>query len=614
MKSRHGTFSELLCFVQPDKLRILFPVLLLLSSCSFTGQSGENLSQLDFKVQNSPKSLMNPEVERQSLALHSFLVGQLAYDEQDFDTALEKFKVASELSQSPSSEIHARLAELFVKQAKLEDALKEVELALQDMPEDGAFLQLYAGILEALGREEQAIPVYERLIKDNPDRVEPQLLYSNLLIRLGRGEDATRRMLEFERLHPHDSAIKYHLGRAYELTEDYAAAEKYYRKAYDLHGMDPRIASDLIRVLLKQQKIEEVRKISEGMLARDPENSLARKILSEMAIGEGRFDEAIGHLRSLETTESDGADARYKIALIQIERQNYDEAEQQLSLVLANDPTNAEARYYLASIYAGKGRKREAVDQLFQVPPNHEMFAKSRTFAGFLLRQLEEFGRAEEAVRSALEVEPGDKKTLSYLILILREAGKFKQARDVIEQALKEDPENDRLLFNYAVILQDLNQSERALEKMKEVIQLNPKHADALNFVAYSLAEDGEGPALVQAEELVQQALTQRPNDGYFLDTLGWIYFRKGNYSEAALHLARAVSLTGDDVIILEHYADALLANDQIVEAFDIYKRAFRFASEAKGDEQLAEAQDRLLNKLKKLVSDHPEYNLQVPH
>src|SRR5258708_8576603 len=93
------------------------------------------------------------------------------------------------------------------------------------------------------------------------------------------------------------------------------------------------------------------------------------------------------------------------------------------------------------------------------------------------------------------------------------------------------------------------------MSEMKKAIELNPANAQALNYLGYSYAEQGTN--LVEAEKLIRRALHIEPQDGFYVDSLGWVYYQKGDYKKAVEQLERAVNLTGSDSTITEHLGDA---------------------------------------------------------
>lgn len=124
---------------------------------------------------------------------------------------------------------------------------------------------------------------------------------------------------------------------------------------------------------------------------------------------------------------------------------------------------------------------------------------------------------------------------------------------------------------------------------MREVISLNPEHANALNYLGYTFAD--KGIHLDEALELVQKALKLKPDSGYITDSLGWVYYKKGEYVRAVTELEKAIELTPDDPIITEHLGDSYLKVNLLKKALKFYERAL----------QLKPKEDQL-NRLRKKI------------
>lgn len=579
---------------------ILIACFCFITACSVTKQEEATHMQLDVNVRNASKVYMDPETKRSSKAMYHFLVGQLSYLDQDYLAARENFEEATNLLDPSHPKLHARLAELFIRSAELERGLKHIKLALAEDPQNPSYLLIFASLLETLGREAEAEPVYQELIEKNPDLLEPYIILANLYSERLAYDKSIEILNKLKQKRPDEAASYYYLARAYEGAEDFKKAAQYMRKAYNIKSKDGDIGSELIRIYLKQDDIPAVKRICAELLEKYPEHKIARRISGELAIGEGRYNEALEHLEILESDEEEASEVRFKMALIHLEQQNFKEAERELSLVLAKQPTNYQARYYLASILAGAGRETEAVAELMQIKKESDLFVKARTLASFLLRQQGEMGKAEQAAREAYSESPEDLQLLAYLILILRDEKKLEEAAELLEAKLDKGLKDEKLLFNYSIIKFDLGERDEALELMNEVLSMNPQNSDALNFVAYTLAEADE--ELERAKELIEKALELKPNDGYYLDTLGWVLYKQKEYEEAVKVLERAVSLTGGDIVILEHYGDALMKIDLLDEALEVYKNALAETEQSVVTiEEEERARDRIRKKLRKL-------------
>lgn len=590
------------------KTQITFSIFvaLLLPSCSPMGASGGSPSQFEVDVQSAPQGLIDEKTSKRSEILHSYLAGQFSYIHDDFGTALKYFEEASKLIDDPSPQVHAVLAELYLKERKLQEARREAQRAIQGEPDNASYRLLLAGIHESLGENKEAESQYRTLIKKNKEVPEPYLLLASLLGRTQRLGEAISVLEELVKIHGENAVALELLGRFYELNGDFKNAEKLYKNFQKQYGLTEDIFTSLLRVQLKQNNPKAARELCREKLKEDPRHALATRVLGELAISEGSVQEGIELLRGAEElVRGDDAgnqgseELRFRIALLELERQNYKAAERELLLIIAQNEKHSEARYYLASIYAGSDRREEALKLLSEIDSESEMFVKARTFAAFLLRQDGKLEEASKSLREVLEKDPKNLKARSYLALILRDAKELEETRDLIKTGLEYFPEDERLLFQYAVVLDDLGEKGESLETMERVIVVNPRNSDALNFIAYSLTE--KSGDLNRAEDLVRQALQIRPQDGYYLDTLGWVLFHQGKLEQAEEVLARAVSLADEDIVVLEHYGDVLAKLGKTRLAVNTYKQALESTPEEPSDEE-KEALRRIESKLESLA------------
>jgi len=541
-----------------------------------------------------------------SSALHHFLVGQLSLNDQDFKTALDNFSAVVELTDEPTPFVYSKLADLYLRFGELDKALEAAEIALREDPSDPSNRLLYAGVLEALGRDTEAEPQYLKLIDEFPGKFDAYVLLSNLYVKQGRFQDSLALLKRLERMNPSDSLAHYYLGRTYELMEKYPQAEAEYMKVFESDPALTRGSVELLRVLLRNKKSDKAKALCERMLQKDPTNAVARKVLGHLMLGESKLDEALKHLVVLEGIEADATDTRFKIALIQMEKRNFEEAVRQLNLVLATNPDHSEARYYLASMYAGSGKRKESLDELFTIPKGDPMFVKARTFAAFILRQDNQLKRARDVIAEAREIDPDDRNLLLYHVLLMRDLKEYRKAESMMRDALEREPNDERLIFNLGLVLHERGQEEEALVFMERVVAMNPQNSDALNYLAYGLIEKGSD--LGRAQELAEQALKIKPQDPYYLDTLGWAQFKAGKLAESEESLAKAATFAGDDLVVLDHYTEVLLARKKYDKAVALMKGILEreLTPEDKEDEDTVEAYDRIKSRLEQVLKDQP--------
>jgi tetratricopeptide (TPR) repeat protein len=133
---------------------------------------------------------------------------------------------------------------------------------------------------------------------------------------------------------------------------------------------------------------------------------------------------------------------------------------------------------------------------------------------------------------------------------------------------------------------------------MEMVIKINPKHADALNYIGYTYAD--KGIYLDRALDLIERAIKYKPNSGHIIDSLGWVYFRKGQYDKALEELKKALELVPEDPTINEHLGDVYFKKKDYGNALKIYKKTL----------SLKNANQERLNRKIKEVMEHLKGNL----
>jgi tetratricopeptide (TPR) repeat protein len=186
----------------------------------------------------------------------------------------------------------------------------------------------------------------------------------------------------------------------------------------------------------------------------------------------------------------------------------------------------------------------------------------------------EDFDTGIAVLTEAMRIVPDATKLelIPYLSSFYKEKEMTDEAIALIREGLAIDPENVALLFELGVIYDRLNKTDLAVEQMEAILILNPEHADALNYLGYTYADKGIN--LDEAEVMIKKALEYKPDNGYIIDSLGWLYFRQGHFEDALIQLKRAVALIPDDPIVLEHLGDIYMQMNDPVKALAYYKQA----------------------------------------
>jgi tetratricopeptide (TPR) repeat protein len=149
------------------------------------------------------------------------------------------------------------------------------------------------------------------------------------------------------------------------------------------------------------------------------------------------------------------------------------------------------------------------------------------------------------------------------------------------EEALHEaqlDQDNDianaRFYFNYGATAEQAGLYEKAADLLRKSIALDPANsAEACNYLGYMWADHNMN--LDEAETMINRALEMEPNNASYLDSLGWVQFRKGKFDQALNNLLSAAKTADhDDPVIFEHIGDAYFKLNRTSEALESWQKA----------------------------------------
>jgi Flp pilus assembly protein TadD len=176
---------------------------------------------------------------------------------------------------------------------------------------------------------------------------------------------------------------------------------------------------------------------------------------------------------------------------------------------------------------------------------------------------LDAVDRSDEGIKILQGVVAEDKKDLEAIMAlgnIERGRKKFVECAktygtgiDVIAEA--NDKPNWVYHYFRGICEERSKQWARAEVDMRKALELQPEQPHVLNYLGYSWIDQGVN--LEEGMKMIRRAVEQRPDDGYIVDSLGWAYYRIGNYAESVKHLERAIDLKPEDPTINDHLGDA---------------------------------------------------------
>ena len=228
--------------------------------------------------------------------------------------------------------------------------------------------------------------------------------------------------------------------------------------------------------------------------------------------------------------------------------------------------------------------------------------------------ELERTDEARKLLDKLIAERPKDVEAILALGHILRGRKKYAECADVYSKAIAtitNAQKSDWLVYYFrGICFERARQWDTAEADLKKALELFPEQPQVLNYLGYSWIDQGVN--LDEGMRMIRRAVEQRPEDGYIIDSLGWAYYRLGQYDEAVKHLERAVELRPEDPTINDHLGDVYWRVGRLHEA----KFQWSHAQDLKPEpEELLKIEE----KLKVGLTDNPssaaeaEKNKKVP-
>ena len=593
-------------------------------------------------IREAEHDTLEPQPYISARAYRHYLDALLARGDDDYATAASELREAL-LYDPESPHLHTVLADVLLKQGRVADAEDALREALRLDPQHAPAHLLAARVAEAREKAVEAEKHLRAAIEGAPQDPDAyreltrlQLAAGNLaaaeetaaklaeVMRAAQRDDGDPRgasLVTAQRLRDEACGAWVDVARAYVQRGDNAKATNAFAQARAAQPSDAEALAAEAAYLESQRKLPQARELYLRLLAQRPEAPEVLAALARLALEEGDIATVNAHARKLlglaaeldpwDGTTTDHEDDRRELAgaLLRVAvpllgaRRSAD-AQDALEGALRLYPEHPELSFYRAMAMVQRGHPREGAAAFDQVqkklekqngdalappflgvsPP--QLLVDARVQAALARGRAGETQEALRRLRAVFAEHPLEEGVALALLDEYDRAGRAGEAEAIIAQAAKAHPGSDVLLYALANAQDRKGDRQKALSTMRKVLAITPSHSGALNYIGYTLTEEGGSASLREAEPLLQRAVELRPDDGAIADSYGYCLLKLGRNQQALEELKRADGLSPGDPVILSHLGDALLANGRRAEALKAFRDALARLSPQKSRKQ----------------------------
>jgi tetratricopeptide (TPR) repeat protein len=509
-------------------------------------------------------SLIEYSPEELQVARNQYIQGVTAFEMQDFNQALDLLTMAY-IKLPEHAGVNFALADAYMFTGDFTNAAYYASQAIDIEPENKWYHVKLVEIHIRNNDARSAIEILQRAEVRFPSDVDLLVMQASLLTEEGRYAESNRAYDRVLKVSGPDPQVFFQKFRNFSLSEQPDSARVQMEKLYQIDPSNPGVLQTLGGLYIEANRPSDAIELYEKALSINPDQPQLRIGLADMLIQQNLWDRAGDILFDLMNDPLVEADIKTEMVQFIMAR-------------FVRDPENPELRETASRIV-------ELFATLYPNRPDAQAIA-----ADFFL-STDDSARAADKLRETVRLLPDNENAWRQLVQLYYSEGNYAQIiamSDEIEIRVPEDAfmrffvglaysfSDDKpnavkwltlatevparsalksiIYGSLADTYQSMDQWDNAVRAYEESIRLDPLNATALNNYAYYLSVRNE--RLEDAYEMSRISVEEEPANPSFLDTLGWIYFKKGNYDRARHYINASIEAGGSSATILEHMGD----------------------------------------------------------
>lgn len=549
----------------------VFVTMIVLAGCAGSGSS----------VDDRQISREQPTDDERAQARQHFVEGSLLEMQGEYEKAIEEFKKALALDESPA--IYYALSKSYLELGRLAQAAEAGRQAVQRDEERLSYRENLASVYIRARELDEAIEQYEKIVELDPNNT--QAFYT--LARLYQIDKPLRALEIYEiMLNRFGDQIEI-LAQVADLNNALGRhddAAEVLNRMLDLDPGNPTILITLGTTYLHAEKFEDAKAIFVDLFESHPDDIDVLTSLVDVYVQLDDFETAAIYLRDVVMNEDLPLEMKMQlgqifVSYIELDEEGDDDrmklAGPVFDAIIEQHPGEAEPHFFRGIIAIFSGENEIAIEHLTRVTEIDPGNKDAWLYGGEAYFQSANYGDAIDFLNKGLEHHVGDFDLIFLLGVSYNRIDDHQMATEYLGKAHEANPEDLNALSMLALSY-DAKDEHTVSDSLYEIaLSLDPDYHLVLNNYSYSLAERGKD--LDRALRMSKRAVEQQPENSAYLDTLGWIYFKMGDIERAKEYIRKAIDVGSTSAVVHDHMGDVYYHLDQYDKAMEYWKKALEF-------------------------------------
>jgi tetratricopeptide (TPR) repeat protein len=376
------------------------------------------------------------------------------------------------------------------------------------------------------------------------------------------------------------------LASLYKKVQKYELAESLYVLLSDKYKENTEVLNNLGTINMLQNDTATALKYYQAAVEQDSTYIEAIGSMAQIHIANGDFKKAIGCYEKMILNDSLTKFYHTKtVAFLYYYDEQYDKSAEIFRSLLSSRIDEYEIYFYLGKIYVAE-EKYDSAETEFKNAVNKKVdFIDAWLHLCYLFLRQKDTDKALDYALQFKDKMPDIEDSWRIYGYILNYRKEHNQAIEALQKALSFNPKNSSIWYELGGAYERTGKYVKASEAFKEALRLNPDDDVTANYLGYMWAEHNKN--IDSAKVLLEFALEKDPDNGAYLDSYGWIFYRMGDLDSAEKYIKKSLESIESDPVIYDHLGDIFFEKKGYQDAIDAYKKSIELGSDKK--EQLEE-------------------------